>query len=113
IATALLIAFSFSGRLMAMTETGPHCSTVTTDMARSFYFAKLSLRPPDGKADPGGSNLVRSSHSHSIEIAASPTAPRNDELDRRENRHNFALLRRHSANCVSGTAAETPRLAAE
>ena len=30
IATALLIAFSFSGRLIAMTETGPRFSTVTT-----------------------------------------------------------------------------------
>src|ERR1700735_187253 len=31
-ATALLMAFSFSGRLMAITETGPRCSTVTTDI---------------------------------------------------------------------------------
>src|SRR5579863_10588910 len=37
IATALLIALSFSGRLIAMTETGPRFSMVTTGIAEPGY----------------------------------------------------------------------------
>jgi len=43
-ATALLIALSFSGRLIAITETGPRCSMVTTDILQSFLLS--SRRKP-------------------------------------------------------------------
>ena len=44
IATALLIALRFSGRLMAMIETGPRSSMLTTLIATSFP----SLRRAEG-----------------------------------------------------------------
>src|SRR5689334_2623859 len=57
-ATALLIAFSFSGRLIAMTETGPRFSTVTTLISASTGFAMVIL-PAEAAKSPRSRAIIR------------------------------------------------------
>ena len=45
IATALLIALSFSGRLIEMTETGPLCSTVMAAMPETSSANQCAASP--------------------------------------------------------------------